>query len=86
MLAPLTQQGQTLQQNYRLHLLYVRHLTIPIRTKANIPVRLSILFRPRQKASASRDLVVEPPGTAPGSSPLRECAFIVIVGTPTRPM
>ena len=30
------------------------HLTVPIRTKANLFRRLSMLFRPRQKVSPSR--------------------------------
>jgi len=31
-----------------------------------------------------KDLLVEPPGTAPGSSPLITCAFIVISGKPAK--
>ena len=43
--------------------------------------RPSILFRPRQKQAGEslNLLLVEPPGTAPGSEPLIARAFIAIV-------
>ena len=43
--------------------------------------RPSILFRPRQKQAGEclNLLLVEPPGTAPGSEPLITRAFIAIV-------
>ena len=41
-----------------------------------------MLFRPHQNPSRKDEIVVEPPGTAPGSSPLITRAFIVISGKP----
>ena len=41
--------------------------------------RPSILFRPRQEQAGDSLLLVEPPGTAPGSEPLITRAFIAIV-------
>ena len=60
----------------------IRHLTIPNRMKANFFRRLSILFRPHQKHTEINVFMVEPPGTAPGSSPLMTSAFIIIAGKP----
>jgi len=50
--------------------------------KANFFRRLSILFRPHQKHTEINVFMVEPPGTAPGSSPLMTSAFIIIAGKP----
>ncbi len=47
------------------------------RVKANIFERPSILFRPRDPSNER--ILVEPPGTAPGSDPSITCAFITIV-------
>ena len=44
--------------------------------------RPSILFRPHQEQAAENLLLVEPPGTAPGSEPLITRAFIAIVRRP----
>ena len=49
----------------------------PHRAKANIFRRPSILFRPHGPAKTG--VLVESPGTAPGSDPLITCAFITIV-------
>ena len=50
---------------------------VPHRAKANTFTRSSILFRPR--IPPTKEILVEPPGTAPGSEPLITCAFIAIV-------
>ena len=49
--------------------------------KGIVFTRPSILFRPRQKQAGEclNLLLVEPPGTAPGSEPLIARAFIAIV-------
>ena len=49
------------------------------RVKANTFTRPSILFRPHCPPTR---VLVEPPGTAPGSDPLIPCAFITIVRSP----
>ena len=50
------------------------------RVKAGLFRRSSILFRPL--APAMPGVMVEPPGTAPGSEPFITGAFITIVGLP----
>ena len=42
--------------------------------------RSSILFRPQNTACYSGLLLVEAPGTAPGSDTLITCSFIAIAG------
>ena len=49
---------------------------VPHRAKANPFRRPSILFRPHDPANVG--VMVEPPGTAPGSEPLITSAFIAI--------
>ena len=51
---------------------------VPHRAKAGLFGRSSILFRPH--APATNGMMVEPPGTAPGSEPIITGAFIAIVG------
>ncbi len=51
---------------------------VPHRAKAGLFGRSSILFRPHPPAT--NGVLVEPPGTAPGSEPIITGAFIAIVG------
>ena len=51
---------------------------VPHRAKAGLFGRSSILFRPH--LPATNGVLVEPPGTAPGSEPIITGAFIAIVG------
>src|ERR1700761_2928706 len=50
----------------------------PTREKANVFTRLSILIGPANPGDNPGKDLVEPPGIAPGSSPLITCAFIAI--------
>ncbi len=66
-------QQQQPEHNCHLQLYFSRRYRWPSRrVKAIIFRRPSILFRPLK-------VLVEPPGTAPGSDPLITCAFITIV-------
>ena len=51
---------------------------VPCREKAIAFTRLSMLIGPSHPGD-TREEMVEPPGIAPGSSPLISCAFISIV-------
>src|SRR5690349_13830147 len=54
------------------------------REKANTFRRLSMLIGPMLPGDNPEGRLVEPPGIAPGSSPLITCAFISIVGRTRR--
>jgi len=59
----------------------IRHLTIPIRTKANIFRRLSILFRPQLKTlgTVSSEMNKCPYGGAAGYRPRVQSAYYMRV-------
>src|SRR5690606_15925255 len=60
---------QRVQRSYRWHLGFGPITAVPCRAKAGPLLRTSILVRPQQQRvhSSSAALVVEAPGTAPGS-------------------